>query len=386
MVKVIVAFIIIHWCLLPSAAQTVKPITVSQQASYTDHITLKADASDKDLMVKFVFNEANNTLSVRLLSYRTLFVFWDKTRYKGTIRRRWIRPDRLSYVVTSNPEDRFRLTKAFCKSLPQPYKKHVFRKWIEYEGLQPTDTALQMVNDYIEQTFNIQGKRNNVTIRLRDLMLMDEVRHKGNGSTYEVSFGKDLNTEYQVTIERNPCFGLEGQVASAQQSLAAVSKSWATFKKRYGKGTVPSDETMKNFRDLKATLVQQFPVNTDDSPCPDVLQAYEQYNQIVDSLTKMKVTVQQADVIGQTSIVFDTKDRAKNAKVVFANARQIDSMVSRWLTSRDELERADLVSQCRSIIKDTDIILKSGGILTPEERNAANIFRQAEKYFNKTCR
>ena len=369
-----------------SWAQKVKPIAVSQDSSYTDHVSLKADTKDMDLMVKFMFNEDDNTLTVRLVSYRTLFVFWDQTRYKGAVKRRWIRPNLLPYVVSSNPGDRFRLTKKFRDSLPKPYKKHIFKKWIEFDGLQPVDGELKMVNDYIEQVFNIQGQRNDVVVRLRDLMLMDEVRNTGGGSRYEITFGKDLNTEYHVAIHRNPCFGLDKQVAAAAQSLAAVSKSYATFKKRYAKGTVASDEALKVFKELQSTLVAQFPKTDAASPCPDIQDANTRYNLLVDSIAMVKVRQEEEQLTATASIVFDKKDRAKNAKVIFANARQIDDMVARWLNSHDEIERSDLVNQCRSIIKDTDIVLKSGGALTPEERRAADLFRQAEKYFNKICK
>ena len=37
-------------------AQTVRTITLAQGKSYTDHIALKTDSNDMDLMVKFVFN------------------------------------------------------------------------------------------------------------------------------------------------------------------------------------------------------------------------------------------------------------------------------------------------------------------------------------------
>ena len=55
----------------------------------------------------------------------------------------------------------------------------MFKKWCGYDGLQPIDQELQMVNDFIQQKFNVQGKRDMVTIQLRDLMLMDLVKQKG---------------------------------------------------------------------------------------------------------------------------------------------------------------------------------------------------------------
>ena len=90
--------------------QTAKAITISQEEPYTDNIMLTNDVKDKDLMVKFVFNEDKNTLTVSLISYRRLFVFWDDTRYKGTFSGSGkLHIDRLPYVITSNDGDRFRL-------------------------------------------------------------------------------------------------------------------------------------------------------------------------------------------------------------------------------------------------------------------------------------
>ena len=45
---------------------TIRNITVSQDNPYTDHISMEGDATDKDIMVKFVFDEAANQLTVTL--------------------------------------------------------------------------------------------------------------------------------------------------------------------------------------------------------------------------------------------------------------------------------------------------------------------------------
>lgn len=363
---------------------TIKSVVVADKQSFTDHIALVNDATDKDLMVKFQFDEGKNTLTVSVISYRTLFVFWADTPYKGTIKGRKLRHDRLPYPVTVNEGDQFRLGKLFRKSLPKPRKKYVFQKWIAYEGLQPQEKELMMVNDYIEQTFDIQNKRNNVVVRLRDLMLLDATRRKGKATRYEVTYGQNLDTEYQITIQRNPCFGLEEQVGAAQKSLAAISKSYTTFKKRYAKKTVASDDALKAFKELKATLAAQFPKNEETSACPDIQQAHDQYNLYVDSIAAVKVVLE-TDV-PSTEGIFDAKTQAKNAQVILANARQIDNLVARWIISRDEVERDDLITQIRGIIKDTNIIIKSSGRLSAEVQRTVDIFRQAEKYFNRTCK
>lgn len=366
-------------------AQTVKNITVSQTESYTDHLSMKNDSKDMDLMVKFVFNEEMNTLTVSVISYRTLFVFWDNTRYKGVIKSRKIHPDKLPYVVSNNTSDHFKLTNSFCNSLPQPHHKYIFKKWVEVDGIQPVDNEIKMVNDYIEQTFNIQGKRSNVTVTLHDVMLMDLVKQKGLSRYYEIPYGKDLNTKYQVTIQRNPCFGHDEEVSAAQNSLAAIQKSYAAFKKTYSSGKVSDEGALKTFKDLQATLVAQFPKNTDSSACPDIQQARDQYNFIADSIQNLKVVMEttSADVLAALG---GEEGKALNAKLILSNARQLDNTVALWLVSKDDTERADLVEQGRDLIKDTSAMIGGGHGRTPEEQNAVSLFRKAEQYFNKVCK
>jgi hypothetical protein len=368
-----------------SAVSTAKAITVAQDEPYTDHITLTNDVKDRDLMVKFVFNEEANTLTVSLISYRRLFVFWDDTRYKGVFSGSGkLHVDKLSYVITSNPKDRFRLGKTYRKSLTKPHKKHIFKKWIDYEGLQPVEKERNMVNDFIEQTFDIQNKRNNVVVKLRDILLMDQTKQKGDSRYYELSYGRNLDTDYQVTIQRNPCFGKDEELATANKNLTGITTSFKSFKKKYGKGKVTSEESLKLFNEMKSVLTTQFTKNTDVSACADIQKLRDQYNLIVDSICKMNVKIDTPTEA--TAAIMGAKGRAMNTKVVLSNARQIDQFVARWLRSKDEMEREDLMNQCLSIIKDTNLIITSGGAQTAEERNAVNIFRQAERYFNKSCK
>ena len=367
--------------------QTTKAITISQEEPYTDNIMLTNDVKDKDLMVKFVFNEDKNTLTVSLISYRRLFVFWDDTRYKGTFSGSGkLHIDRLPYVITSNDGDRFRLSKSYRKSLPKPRKQHIFKKWIEYEGLQPVDKERNMVNDYIEQTFDIQNKRTNVVVRLRDILLMDQTGEKGKSKRYELSNGKDLNTEYQITIQRNPCFGTEEEMAAVSKSLTGIMGSYKNFKKKYGKGRVGTEEALKLFKEMKSVLTTQFTKDTIVSQCPDIQKLRDQYNLIVDSINGIDVKMESANILEASGAIMGAKGRVMNTKIILSNARQLDQNVARWLRSNDQVEREDLKMQCMGIIKDTNLIINSGGGQTAEERNAINIFRQAEKYFNKSCK
>lgn len=373
--------------LLPftASAKTVKPITVSQGQSYTDHIALAQDAKDKDIMVKFQFDEQNNTLTVSVISYRTLFVFWDDMRYKSAISRRWLHTDRLPYIATAEEGQRFRLSKALRKQLPKPRKEYIFKKWMTYEGLQPQEKDIKMVNSYLEQTFDIQNKRCHVVVHLHDIMMLDLEKQSAARSVYSINTGADLDTEYQITINRNPCFGLDQEVQTARKALDAVRKSYKSLRKTYGKGSVATAESKKTFDDVKATLMSQYQHNNDSSACPDIQACIDQYNLTADSLANMTVSlVTPTDAAAEAAgKILGGKDSEKNAKVVLANAREIDRRVARWLTSRDPAERADILRECQNIIHDTRLIIST---LPASESKNVKIFNQAEQYFRRTCR
>lgn len=367
-------------------SQTVKQILISNSESYTDHIALATDATDKDLMVKFQFNEDENTLTVSIISYRMLFVFWENTPYKGTIGyRRKIRLDRLPFVATSNPDDHFRLSKSKKKSIPKPRKKHIFRKWIEYEGLQPQEKELKMVNDYIEQTFDIQNRRLQVKVHLRDLMFLDVERRKGNITKYAVGDGKDIDTEYQINILRNPCFGLDEETTAANNALSAIKKSYSTLKEKYGSGTVKTNESLQAFNEIKQTVIEQYPQNTEISACPDIQVARDQYNIIADSIQSLNVVLE-TPMSAVEKVMGSKKGRAINVKTILYNARLIDNSVAKWLRSKDETERRDLERTCRNLIKETRLFINNGKAISADEQNAVKIFLKAEQYFNTTCR
>lgn len=365
--------------LTSSIAQTVKNITVSQEQSYTDHISLEGDVTDKDIMVKFVFDEAANQLTVTLISHRMIFVFREDVRFKPLIKGRRLRPDQLPYVVTYEPKDQYRISKLFRNTVPKPRKKYVFHRWIDYEGLQPAPQEYRMVNDYISQTFDILKKSNSVVVRLRDVMLMNDVSKHINKRRFEIPFGRDLYTEYHVDIQRNPCFGLDEDIASAKAALDGVRKSYNSLRKSFGSGTVDSQESLKTFQDLKSQLAEQYPRKNDQSPCPDIQDAWDAYNAYTDSISSMncKVAASPRSIISGGDGV--------SSRTLLAKARQIDAAVSRYLLSNDPVERRDIIFQTETIIKTCNESIHSQGVYTTEQKQAVQVFREAERYFRNNC-
>ena len=361
-------------------AQTVRTITVAQGQSYTDHLSLKVDSKDMDMMVKFVFDEDANQLSVSLISYRTIFVFWDRVRLKPLVKGRTIRPDQLPYVVTYDPKDKYKITKLFKSTVPKPRKTFYFQRWMDYDGLQPVPQEYNMVNDYITQTFDILNKRNLVTFSLHDIFLMDKTEKK-KYNLYEIPFGRDVNIEYQVTIQRNPCLEFGDEIASSQKALEGLTTSFKTLKKNYGGGKALSQEALKAFEDLKKNLLEQYPPKTDSTPCPDLTSVWETYNQYVDSVKSIHCVLAQDDNSGgELGIPTD------NGKVILMKARQLDRTVSRWLVSKDANERRDLIRTGQGLIDEVNGIIGNRQGSNQAQRQAISMFRAAERYFNNTCK
>ena len=359
----------------PLRAQIVKEASVSQGVSYTDHISLAEDSRDTDLMVKFVFDEQKNTLTVSLLSYRGLFVFREATRYKTAVCCRRLHPDRLPYVVDYDKGTRFMLSSALVRSLPRPLCKYVFRRWIEYEGLQPAPAEYKMVNDYIEQSFDILQKQSVVTVTLRDVFLMEP-----SGNSYQLIGGRDLNIRYQVKIKRNPCFGLDQEIGVACNALSEVKSAYQGFRKNYADGEVADQEALQAFEQTRQVLLTQFPVRNDVTECPDLGLVIQQYNQYVDSISNFSCKVRPREEASWDD------GKPLDVKLLYTQTRQLDKSVARWLVSKDSLERQDLVSQCMDIVKDVTAMIRQHKITTPEEQKAVQAYRQAENYFRKTCK
>ena len=364
-----------------AGSQTVREVTVSQGQAFTDHLSLEDDATDKDIMVKFVFDEAANQLTVNLISYRTIFVFREDVRFKPLIKGRTIRPDQLPYVVTYDPTETYRISKLFKSTVPRPRSEYVFHRWIDYEGLQPAPQEYAMVNDYISQTFDIMNKRSEVIVRLRDVLLMDDVSTKPNKKVYEIPFGRDLFTEYRVTIQRNPCFGLDEEIASAKEALEGVRKGYANLNGKYGSGYVSSNESLALFEELRDVLLKQYPRKDMQTACPDLQQTWDSYNQYADSIAHIKCVVGQPGGGGGGGA-----GAGVSAKLLLAKARLLDASVARWLMTSDPIERRDIITRCEQTIKEVGQMVASQGAYTAEQRKALALFREAERYYRTNCK
>lgn len=356
-------------------AQTRRTIRIAQDRSYTDHVSLKKDSKDMDLMVKFIFDEPNNTLTVSLISYRSLFVFHDDVRYKQVVKCKKLRPDRFPYVVEADEEVKYKLVKELRKQIPGSKKKHIFQRWLSYEGLQPQPMDYKMVNDYIEQKFDILDKDTLVKVSLHDLMVMESAME--NKKQYDFVYYTDLNREYEVHIERNPCLGKEEEISVAEAMVENIRTSYETLQGQYLAQESPGKETLEVLDKMRSMLLEQFPSKTVDSACPSIRLLQETYNNYVDSIQ------------GLDSFKLDYENHRKElpvgAEQILGVARIVDNNVASWVISTDVVEKVDLVKRCRLLIDEINRHLLEEVIMSEEQAAAVNVFRKAERYFKDTC-
>lgn len=363
-----------------SEAQTLKQVEVSGSAPYVDHVALMPGSADMDMMVKIAFDEPNNSLTVSLISYRKLFVFQSAVRYSQVVKWNRLRPDRLPYPVASNELARYTVTKSLKKSLGKA-KKYVFKRWIEYDGLQPQPAEYNMVNDYIEQRFDILYKEAPVSFTLRDLLLMEgpTTTHKKTG--YDLFFLTDLNRTYEVTIRRDPCFGKEEAIQLSASQLESIKASYAAFDQKFGSSSqFQTADSEKLFDKMKELLLQQFPRQEETNPCPTIQANIDQYNAYVDSIEQMQCKFRIMSDAGTLSIPLDL-----SADYILSAARKIDNHVNRWLLTSDKIERKDLENACLNLIDQIQPQIDQATDITSDQHEAIRIFHEAANYFRKTC-
>lgn len=385
----IIKYIIITLLLIVSAlsgkAQAIRDIVVSYNKSYTDHIALASDSRDMDLMVKFIFDEDENRLTVSLISYRYLFVFREDARFGNIIHHNRLDPEDLPYIAAFPEKSRFILSKQFLRAIPKPRKDYIFTKWINYRGLQPVPMDYKMINDYIEQTFDVTNYGNNVMIKLGDVFVLDKTPSKKHPDDFTFVAGKNLNIEYHITIERNPCFGLESETELAQNTLEAVGKAYRNFNAKYKSGEVESEAALKTFTELKQVLLTQFRHKNSESHCPELKATWDKYDAYVDSIESLNCTLKKKQGEGSTSATGGGGNANFDPTEIITLSRQIDRNISRWLMSKDNMEKQDLKKECEDIILRVNSIIGESTGKTPEQKKAVGLFRQAEAYFRNTC-
>ena len=234
-----------------------------------------------------------------------------------------------------------------------------------------------MVNDYIEQKFDIQGQKDSlVTVSLRDVLIMEQP--KPEKKHYALIYMTDIHQKYEIIIERDPCFGNEEKIETTNKLVENIKTAYSSFYSQYEK--VSSEEGFKVLKEMKELLVEQYPLIQEKSLCPQIQNKIDTYNSYVDSIKQVECT--DSSVKG---INIDIPLQM-SADEILGVARNIDSSVAQWLLTTDNIEKKDLVLYCQGLIEQVSAEIKTATSFTDEQSSAITIFQNAERYFEEICK
>lgn len=378
-------------CASFSATYGQKRVVVSASQPYVEWLGGTPDMDSHDMCLRISFNDSTSTLRVSLSSANSrLFAFHSGGLvYKdifGCCRR--LKPEKLPYRVTYDPTNRFFMTGYSRMTLGPGFKESILQSWIESSGATPVREEYTMPEDSLVQVFRIESpaKEIDMMLRLRDIFFIE---HHGSSPAamkrHYLANRKDLKTEYDVTVLRNPCFGKEEQIAAVKAGHRELSAAIDGLEKAYPEGKVFSLEDFEDFQDTKNRLLQSYAKMDNAADCPCLKDAIDAYNACIDSLLDMCCTIsddKRMEIVHNLGLDLQRVD----AGWLYHCARQIDELTGQWRIEKSKAARLSIVKQCEKLIDEVGRSTLRHGLLNDDDRKALDSFIQAREYFYRTCR
>jgi uncharacterized protein YoxC len=349
-------------------------VIVSDNKPYTEVIPTKEGSKEMDVLLKMDFDEPSNTLTIGLTSKYNLFGFKNNSLYKNVIRDKKISLARLPYKVMSEADMTYRLSKDIRNNIPGCNDKHTFNTWVSSTGLHPHTQEYIMVTDTLTQAFDIVADTT-ITINLGDIMMMERSVSKKN--RYDLIYYTNLDKQYEIVIERNPCMGKEAESDSIKAMLDDIQTNFTTLAEKYPSVEELNAETLQALEEARMKLATKYTKVESTNECPKIQTMLENYNSYVDSIAKL------ADIKAQ--FAHKRPKLSVPADQLLAVARMVDINVASYLVSNDVVEKADLVKRNKKLIEDINKKVSRKMTMDKEQKHALSVFKKAEKYFNETC-
>lgn len=370
--KVIILFVLVL-CTLFANAQQEGVLRLSAEQSITDHIDIQTSRGDNvGMIVKIVFLEDENAVSVSLISYHTIFALWNDTPYRSAVN--WFSrliPHKLPFANECDENARFKIassTKKDLKRYTKHKRKYVMRQTLRATGAFPLETPTKIVNDVIEQKFLINGDTtNHISIHLGDLLFMEN--RKPMKEKYHIFAYSKLDKGYKIEIERDHCLNREGDIEAVTTTFNALQSSLASLNEMKSNTSISNTVEKKELFDkLKEIAVKRFPKNLKEDKCDVIQDLYTRYNILVDSLQNIRLTV-------------DVKSNVADDKYIRDRTRQLDKTLSVMQCSTDVAERLQMKKECENIISEVNLYIASVEIIDDKAIRAVEMFYRAEKVF-----
>ncbi|MCQ2168490.1 MAG: hypothetical protein MJY69_07515 [Bacteroidales bacterium] len=378
-------------CISVSVAYGQKRVVVSASQPYVEWLGGTPDVDSHDMCLRISFADSTGMLKVSLSSANSrLFAFHSGGLvYKeifGCCRR--LKPERLPYKIAYDPSNKFFMTGHSRKTLGPGFKEAILHSWIESSGATPVSEEYTMPEDSLVQLFRIESasKETDMMIRLRDIFFIE---HHASSPVamkrHYLASHKDLKTEYDVTVLRDPCFGEGDRIAAVKARHKEASAAINGLEKTYPEGKVLSLEDFEDFQNTKNSLLQNYTKMDSVTDCPCLKDAIAAYNVCIDSLLNMCCTIsddKRMEIVQNLGLDLQRID----AGWLYHCARQIDELTGQWCLEKSKSAKLSIVKQCEKLIDEAGKSTIRHGVLNDDDRKALNSFIQAKEYFYHTCR
>lgn len=391
---------------ISAAEPVIKPAVIAPDSMYEDVINLPFDDKGVDVTVHFTFDEDANILTLAISGTRKLFVFEADTYIREAFHGKWfsrkrLHPERLRYPVLIQPHTKYLLSKQVRKGYKKPRRKHLFNRWLEYSGEIQTILAKDypLAIDSIVQKFVVHPQATKATVTLRNILVVDPdgglapaiPLPKSKKRKYEFVCDKDMALTYNLTLKRNPCFGKEAQTDSMRLAASEIEEAYHRLVKTSPEGVATSTAEVDVFSQHKQYLLSQYQRISQRSECTELTGYIDRYNQYVDSIALAICHYEDPAASASAAAEKAKMERGKrkiglNARMLLHAAHSLDDLTARVLGTKDPVLKHDLIAEGRGIINSTNAALQQREVTTSEQKNALNVYRRAERYFQKETR
>lgn len=383
--------------------QTTKSAIVKADSVYEDKFEIPFDDKGVQFTVHISFYEETNQMLLSLIGTRKLFVFRKDTKYKDVFKHplfasRKLRPERLKYSVLVQPRTTYRLPKVTYHDFIKPRKKHLFNQWLEnlsdnIKPIEPSPTSLNsvetaLVYDSLVQRFDVDPDAKQLSFTLRNILIADLKddgvpveqlqKFKKKHQRYNLVCDKDLKLTYNVTLQRNPCFGSSETLDSVNNRIQKIIAAYKALKDACPTGTVLTKQELGIFQQHRDYMLSRYPKAEETHDCPAVQDALNKYNNYVDSIKQVPCVY-----VPETSTDTPTGTISLGCRpdVLLAAAHTLDNTVAKILASKDAMEIRDLRASGREVMRTINNSILERGIINDEQHKALAAYRRAEAYF-----
>ena len=367
---------------------------VSADSAYEDVVEIPFDPQGARVKVSLSYDEGKDQLRAVMRVDRPFIALASEQPVKRIFSDcRNLRPQKLGYEVMVPPVTKFHLLRRVYRTWAKPRSRHIVNPFIQTDttfAVVDTMRVRPLVPDSVVTVLQLTPRTDKTTITLRNLFILQSHTPKSfplpfplsliwkSKPHYDIVCDRDLNRQYEIHIQRDPCFGTESRQQSLSLLADEVRDSWHRLISSAPGLKVSSKEALQLFEQHKAFLQDKYRPVGRDVKCAAMLGLIDAYNAYVDSIGKVEcqyVPPMEETEAGKAILAINLPPA-----VLQTAARQIDQAMAQYLVSKDPIEKHDLIVRIRDIKASTDEKIRQFGIHTPEQRNAKSLYDKSVSY------